>query len=130
MNMNEYIAALEVQIQSAAIVASYTFHLDRMTEDLAFLSGRIDFRDGSTLDFKEFIAATEPGVDKLKYGFNYPMETELLFRYDNAPDPRARELPSYPHHKHQSSGEAISSQEIDLAEVLDEIKGITVRKKQ
>lgn len=129
MNINEYLAAFEAQIQSAAITASYTVHLDRKTEDLAFLAGRIDFRDGSILDFKEFVAATEHGLDKLKYGYNYRTETELLFRYDNAPDPRARDLASYPHHKHQNNGEIISSRAIDLSEVLDEIEDMILRQR-
>ncbi len=127
MNINEYIADFEAQIQSAAIVASYTLHVDRKTDDIAFLSGRIDFRDESVLDFKEFLAATEHGIDKLKYGYNYRTDTEMRFRYDNAPDPRARALASYPHHKHLSSDEIIPSKEVTLAETLEEVESAILR---
>ncbi len=130
MNINKYLAEFEARIQSAAIIASYTLHVDRKTEDLAFLSGRIDFRDGSILDFKEFLAATDHGLRKLKYGYNYRSETEFLFRYDNAPDPRAMGLTSYPHHKHQSNELIVASRELDFAEVLEEVEDIIVRKRR
>lgn len=129
MNINEYIAELETRIQSAAIVASYNLNVDRKTEDLAFISGRIDFRDGSILDFKEFIAATDHGITKLKYGYNFRTDSETLFRYDNAPDPRAKALSSYPHHKHESNDKISVSNEISLAEVLEEVESTLVRRR-
>lgn len=129
MNINEYIAEFETRIQSAAIVASYNLNVDRKTEDLAFIAGRIDFRDGTILDFKEFIAAAEHGITKLKYGYNYRTDSETLFRYDNAPDPRAKALPSYPHHKHESDGKISISNEIGLAEVLEEVESVLVRRR-
>ncbi|NUM78389.1 hypothetical protein DCC62_32820 [candidate division KSB1 bacterium] len=129
MNINEYIAELETRIQSAAIVASYIFNVDRKTEDLVFISGRIDFRDGSILDFKEFIMATDHGITKLKYGYNYRIDSEPLFRYDNALDPRAKALPSYPHHKHESDGKISVSNEIGLPEVLEEVESAIIRRR-
>lgn len=112
-----------------AIVTSYVLNVDRKTTDIAFISGRIDFRDESILDFKEFVEAAEHGVIKLKYGYNYRTEAGMLFRYDNAPDPRARALASYPHHKHDSNDEIRSSKEIGLTEVLEEIESIIVRRR-
>ena len=127
MSINEYISHLESVIHSAAIVASYALNLDRRTEDFAFISGRIDFRDGSILDFKEFLESTLSGIIKLKYGYNYRTASGILFRYDNAPDPRARTLKSYPHHKHLDKKGIVESREVNLTEVLDEIESLIFR---
>ncbi len=121
MDMNEYIARFEKQIQSCFLMVAYQLNIDRKTQELAFLARQVDFIDGSTLDFKEFVEKGDNGIDKYKYGYNYRKNSGLLFRYDNAPDPGARDLESYPHHKHTADGRIISSHELDLKEVLKEI---------
>ena len=124
MNINEYLAHIETVIHSSSIVTSYHLNIDRKTEDIAFLSGGIEFRDGSTVDFKEFVERKEAGIEKYKYGYNYRKGSDVIFRYDNAFDPRAKELPSFPHHKHTKSGEILTSKPIELSEVLEEIEDI------
>ncbi|RMF91137.1 MAG: hypothetical protein D6736_05660 [Nitrospinota bacterium] len=126
MSIDDSLARLASLIRACAIVASYTVHVERKTQEIAFLSGRIDFRDGSLLDFKEFIEETESGIEKYKYAYNYRKGAELLFRYDNAPDPRAKGLSSFPHHKHLRSGELGESEEKTLSEVLEEIERMQV----
>ena len=122
MNIDKYIANLEICLSSNAIVASYSLNIDRKTQEIAFLSGRIDCRDGSVMDFKEFIEETRAGFAKYKYGYNYRKGDNVVFRYDNALDPRARTLASFPHHKHTQHGEIIESWPISVAEVLEEIE--------
>lgn len=100
MNIDDYVAHIERCLSTKAIVASYTLNIDRKTQEIVFLSGKIACRDGSAMDFKEFIEETEAGSVKYKYGYNYRRDAHVLFRYDNAPDPRARTLASFPHHKH------------------------------
>lgn len=123
MNIDEYIVHIEHCLSTNAIVASYTLNIDRKTQEIVFLSGKIDCRDGSVMDFKEFIEeTTEVGLVKYKYGYNYRRDDTVFFRYDNAPDPRARTLASFPHHKHTQYGEIIESCSLSLAEVLEEIE--------
>ncbi len=100
MNIDKYIAHIERCLSTTAIVTSYTLNIDRKTQEIVFLSGKIDCRDGSVMDFKEFIEEAEAGIVTYKYGYNYREDDNVLFRYDNAPDPRARILASFPHHKH------------------------------
>jgi len=95
---------------------------DRKADDLVFISGNLDFKDGSRLDFKEFIEAASKRLIKLKYGYNYRKGSKLIFRYDNAPDPRARKLKFYPHHKHLEKGEIAESAEVNFQTVLEEIE--------
>jgi len=128
LNINDYIAQIEGVIHSYSIAGSYNLNIDRKTEDIAFLSGKIYFRDDSILDFKEFIERNELGIEKYKYGYNYRTGSEIVFRYDNAPDPAARNLKSFPHHKHTANNEIIASWQIDLKDVLNEIETIMLSK--
>ncbi len=120
--MNEYITRLEMRIQSCFLMAAYQLNIDRKTQDLAFVAGQLDFIDGSTLDFKEFVEKEDDEIEKYKYGYNYRKDSDLLFRYDNAADPGARHLASYPHHKHTADGKIIASHEVGFEEVLKEIE--------
>ncbi|MCP4399869.1 MAG: hypothetical protein GY801_21510 [bacterium] len=122
MNIDKYIAHIERCLSTTAIVTSYTLNIDRKTQEIVFLSGKIDCRDGSVMDFKEFIEEAEAGIVTYKYGYNYRKDDNVLFRYDNAPDPRARTLASFPHHKHTQDGEIVESWHISLDEVLEEIE--------
>lgn len=122
MNINEYIAQLESLINSSTIVSSYNLTIDRKTADIAFVSGKIDFRNGTILDFKEFIEESEGNIEKYKYAYNYRKESDSIFRYDNAPDPRARSLKSFPHHKHLQDGRITESAAIGLRDILQEIE--------
>jgi hypothetical protein len=122
LNINEYIIQVESLINSFSIVSAYNLTIDRKTEDIAFISGNIEFRDGSILDFKEFCENTEHGVEKYKYAYNYRLSSDILFRYDNAPDPNAKGLKTFPYHKHLKNNEIVESKQIDLKNVLNEIE--------
>ncbi len=55
------------------------------------------------------------------------MGTEVIFRYDNAPDPNAKGLNTFPHHKHLKDEKFMESHSIGLSEVLEEIEIIYVK---
>ena len=128
MSINDYIVQLELLIHSFAIVTNYDINIDRKTEDIVFISGKIFFRNDSILDIKEFVEGTETGIIKYKYGYNYRIGSDILFRYDNAPDPRAKQLISFPNHKHLKNGDIIESKQIELSHVLEEIEEIILSK--
>lgn len=52
MSINEYLAHLENFIHASPIVSSYTLTIDRKTNDIVFLSGNVEFIDGSALDYE------------------------------------------------------------------------------
>ncbi|MEI7671247.1 MAG: DUF6516 family protein, partial [Deltaproteobacteria bacterium] len=89
----------------------------------AFISGALEFRDGSLLDFKEFVEYIDT-LEKFKYAYNYRSPLHLVFRFDNAPDPGARALLSFPHHKHRPDGSIVESFDIALSDVLSMIEEI------
>jgi hypothetical protein len=45
----------------------------------------------------------------------------MVFRYDNAQDPKARPLPAYPHHKHIGT-KIVKADAPSLKEVLDDVE--------
>ncbi len=65
---------------------------------------------------------TGKGIDKYKYSYNYRRGAHNFFRYDNAPDPRAKGLKSFPHHKHLEGESIVESVETGLSDVLSEIE--------
>lgn len=125
MSIDKYIIDIETAISIHSFVSSYSLTIDRKTRDIAFISGAIEFRNGTVLDFKEFIESKDDVVEKYLYGYNHRRGSDVLFRYDNSPDPRGRSLRTFPHHKHLPSGKLVESDSrIDLPAVLDEIEGM------
>jgi len=64
----------------------------------------------------------DAGIEKYKYGYNYRKGDEVLFRYDNAHDPGAKKLASFPHHKHLGKDIIIESEPVNLWVVMEEIE--------
>ncbi len=122
MSIDSYLSELEAIIASSPVVSASTITIDRKSNDIAFISGVIEFRTGAALDFKEFIESTGRGIEKYKYAYNYRIHSDFLFRYDNSPDPRAKGLKTFPHHKHVQGEEIVESAEVSLAGVLEEIE--------
>lgn len=68
MSIDKYIVDIETAISSNASVSSYALTIDRKTRDIAFLSGLIELRNGTVLDFKEFIEYKGGSVERYIYG--------------------------------------------------------------
>lgn len=122
MNIDSYVADFEKRISQSSLISSYTLTFDRKTPDLAFIFGTLDLRNGVVIDFKEYIADAGAAIEKFMYGYNVRKDADVLFRYDDSPDPKARKVASYPHHKHFKSGQIIASAQIDLFAVLEEVE--------
>lgn len=122
MKINDYISALESFIDSSSLTASYNLNIDRKSDEIAFISGILEFRNGSVLDFKEFIEVSGRSIEKYKYAYNYRKGSACLFRYDNAPDPAAKNIKTFPHHKHMKDGSIAESRQMNLSDVLNEIE--------
>lgn len=102
---------------SAGDIVRFELEVDQRSAMRGFMTGRLEFRDGSTLHFREYIDLTliDP---RLTYAYHYQTaETALVFRYDNAAH---RPTLPYPDHKHTPIG-IVSPNSTTLAHVLDEI---------
>ena len=121
MNPGEYLAHLHSLIQLEPYVSSHRLESDIRGDSFLYLHGRIDFLNGTTLGIKEFLEFQSVAPEKYRYGYNYRRGSTVIFRYDNAPDPQAKNLSTYPAHKHQSD-ECLPSSVMNLQAVLEEIR--------
>ena len=128
MNIDKYIAQFNPLIASYShFIESHELNIEKRAKGFAYIHGFLKFIDGSVLDFKEFIEGNTRRTVKYKYGYNYRRNTKILFRYDNANDPKARLLKSFPHHKHLENGDIIESSPVALKDVLREIEILLLR---
>lgn len=100
MPIADYATHIRSAILETPHVVSHSLAYEDRPPVAGIVRGSAAFADGSVLHFKEFLQLS-PTVTRLKYAYQYVAgEGSLIFRYDNARDPAARRLPSYPHHKH------------------------------
>lgn len=119
MPLKDYLANLQALITETPFITSTSFFYEERPPTAGVVKGILTFTDGSQLDFKEFII-TQPTLQIIKYAYNYRKEHFLIFRYDNANDPAAKNFPTYPSHKHVPQG-ILQAQQPSLGQVLQEI---------
>jgi hypothetical protein len=91
-----------------------------------YISGKIVFENGHSLEFAEVVDTEQK--NKVKYRYHYMDEKQsLIFRYDNAP--HHKEVKSFPHHRH-AHNKVADSQEPGLSDVLLEIARSQRKKKK
>jgi hypothetical protein len=119
MSLKDHLATLQALIASTPFVTATSLSYDERPPSAGFITGTIRFVDDSQLDLKEFFIL-QPAVKVIKYGYHYRMGHRLIFRYDNANDPAAKHLRTFPHHKHVPTG-LLAVEKPPLEEVLHEI---------
>ncbi len=119
MPIKDYVDTLQALVAATPFVTATSLSYEERPPSAGFIKGTIRFIDGSQLDLKEFLV-TQPTQQVIKYGYHYRLEDRLIFRYDNANDPAARNLPMFPHHKHVPSG-LLAAEKPSLEQVLQEI---------
>jgi hypothetical protein len=121
MRLSRHIKSIETLIGSLPYVASSSITFDERPANVACVKGAITFLDGSELHFMEFLFEEGEVVFKEKYSYHYMKLGKMVFRYDNALDPKARPLPTYPHHKHRGR-KILPSKPPTLKAVLEEVE--------
>lgn len=117
---NEILDALA----TSPCIESQSFSFEERPPNAAYLTGTITFINGTKMHFKEFIIFKPEVVNILKYGYSYlTADDALIFRYDNALDPKAKKLSTYPEHKHLPN-ELLSAPRPVLKEILREISDL------
>ena len=120
MRLKQYCKGIESLIASSPFLSSNSITIDERPADTVFIKGQLTFLDGSELHFMEFLFFGS-GIIKEKYSYHYMKSGKLLFRYDNALDPKAKSLPTFPYHKHVGK-KMLPAAEPTLKEILDEIE--------
>ena len=130
MRLKDHPISILDAISSCPYVESQRLSFEERAPDAAYINGEISFINGSKLHFKEFIVCAEEKIIFLKYVYNYISQSNLLiFRYDNAVDPKAKGLSTYPAHKHLQS-RIIAAGRPALKDVLREIADSMETKRQ
>ena len=99
MHITDYFNQMQVDLDRVTAISSRNITFDQRSDVVGYVRGVIDFTDGSQLHFSEYVNV-ERGPNRLKYSYHFMRKHQLLFRYDNASDPKATALKTYPHHKH------------------------------
>lgn len=127
MSVADYASQVRSHIIDTPHIVSHSLGYEDRPPVAGIVRGSATFADGSTFHFKEFLQLS-PTFIRLKYAYQYGTATGvLIFRYDNARDPAARHLPSYPHHKHIHDGALRASSGPPLAEALREAAALVKR---
>ena len=120
MNVREYYASLQAMIRNCPFITHWSAEFEEIDLHVGYLKGMLEFVDGSTLHFIEFIEIYgDLGVGRPKYKYHLQSEAgDLIARWDNVP--HHRDVSSFPHHKHDQNG-VYPSEPADLRSVLDRI---------
>lgn len=119
-NFPDYARTIEEVLASPIATGEATLtdlQIDQRSSLRGFITGRLEFNDGSELHFREFldVSRDEP---RLMYAYHYQGANKtLIFRYDNAA--HRPKLPQ-PEHKHSETDINISPAPT-LAQIIDEI---------
>ncbi len=119
MHIRDYFHQIQTLLNRISTISTQNITFDERSEFIGYLTGQITFVDGSCLYLSEYIDV-ERIIDKIKYSYHLMRGSQVLFRYDNASDPHARRLKTYPHHKHTADGQLVESMAPTLKEVLEE----------
>jgi len=122
MQIKDYVASILDVISLCPFAESQSLAFEERPPDAAYIYGTVVFVDASKLHFKEFVFFTSDGSTILKYGYNYlTKDGSLIFRYDNALDPKVRQFPTYPEHKHTPE-ELLPARRPEFLKLLKEIE--------
>jgi hypothetical protein len=102
MPLREYASTLQDLIAATPFVTSTSFSYEERPPSAGVIKGSILFADNSQLDFREYLIF-QPTAQVVKYAYHYRKGVHLIFRYDNANDPVAKNLSTFPAHKHVGS---------------------------
>lgn len=123
MRIKDYLDEILSKIDKNPYVKSQNISFEERPPDAVYIKGLIDFIDNSKLHIKEFVIFKSETII-LKYGYHYSNRNGvLIFRYDNAFDPKAKSLSTYPEHKHTNRG-LIPARRPILESVLREISDL------
>lgn len=124
MQIKNYLNEILNTIAANPFIESQNLSFEERPPHAAYVTGTITFINGSRLHFKEFIIFKSEGVTFLKYAYQYiGKDNSLIFRYDNALDPQAKKLYTYPEHKHVAK-ELLLATRPTFKELLREISGL------
>jgi len=123
MHIRDYFNKVHGVLDQISNISIQNVTFDERSEFIGYITGHVTFVGGYRLYISEYVDV-EHTIDRIKYSYHLMIEDEVLFRYDNASDPHARQLKTYPAHKHNANGKLIESLAPTLEAVLEEARGL------
>ena len=124
MQIRDYLESILDIISASPYIESKSVSFEERPPNAAYINGILTFINGSKLHFKEFIVYKSEDIIFLKYAYHYLMQDGvLIFRYDNALDPKAKAMKTYPEHKHLP-GNLLPAKRPSIEDVLKEISNL------
>lgn len=120
MNPQEYLGSIKNLLDNNPIIAKYQIVREYEGADESYIRARLMLKDGSLLEFAEYIEPDGKNYKITDYSFQW-MNTEgqQIRRWDNTP--HFPKLKNFPHHIHVSTEKVISGNPVDIFDVLSEI---------
>lgn len=114
-----YFQEVEELLSTCPLALDFHFDFTVVDFDRGFWKGRITFRGGFELHLFEYVIVREDQINVQTYRYHFQdSETNLVFRYDNAP--HHPNVATHPHHIH-TADDLQEAQKPKLSEVLDEV---------
>ena len=124
MQIRDYLESLLDIILASPYVESKSISFEERPPNAAYITGILAFINGSKLHFKEFIVCKSEDIIFLKYAYHYlTQDGAFIFRYDNALDPKAKAMATYPAHKHLP-GHLLPAERPSMKDILKEIANL------
>src|SRR3990170_4614008 len=124
MQISDYLESILDIISASPYLESKSISFEERPPNAAYITGILTFINGSKLHFKEFIVCKTEDIIFLKYAYNYLTQNDtIIFRYDNALDPKAKAMETYPEHKHLP-GNLLPAKKPSMEDVLKEISNL------
>lgn len=124
MQIRDYLESILDIISASPYVESKSISVEERPPNAAYITGILAFMHGSRLHFKEFIVCKSEAIIFLKYAYHYvTQDCALIFRYDNALDPKVKAMATYPEHKHLPDY-LLPAERPLMKDILDEIANL------
>lgn len=116
MSVSDYLTGVLRKIRESPVVKRLSVRRMEASSERGFVRVVALLIDDSELHVFEYV---DSGLNRIGYAYHLQDQAgNLVFRYDD--EPHYPELPTFPHHKHVSSGVSEASEEVDIDEVLVE----------
>jgi hypothetical protein len=120
MHIREYFHQIQILFDQISKISIQEILFDERSEFIGYIKGQIIFINGYRLYVSEYVDV-EHTIDKIKYSYHLMQKDRIIFRYDNASDPHAKYLSTYPNHKHIFEDLLVGSEAPNLEMVLKEV---------
>jgi hypothetical protein len=123
LKIESYFRIIQDAVDECAVILVKSIQFEKRGTYEGYINGLLHFYDNTELHFREFVDV-QINADCLMYSYHYIDDFgKIIFRYDNTGHHKKLNLPTFPHHKHVSSGNSIiASNAPNLKDVLQEIE--------